>query len=868
MPKVSFIIPLYNGLALTQVCLRTLQETIPAGLAHEIIFVDDGSTDGTRDWLTTLDPSIQVVLNPTNRGYAETNNNGAKLASGDYLALINSDLELLPGWLEPMMEALDQDASLAIVGNVQRRVVDEAIDHAGIRFCANAKLEHIRELPSPASIRRQPLRFVPAVTAACCLVRREVFMAPRRDGIIPGQPGFRVSYKNGGEDVDLCLEQIQRGYRVGVRLDSVVRHHVSASRGKARPHDEANSRNLFGYWRGLIINLCVSDWARQKIAQWRTDRSSVPPRTLLTALACHFGLSRKTPRIAWLEIGSAIFYEELHWRRTLGLPRPPASDNASDYVLKGLREDSLQHETQAFRERIQLRLPAGTVERNLFVNGFVLPPTSGRPETEGPLGLRLSVNGHSATTVFPLPDGHFNAGVDRPMVVTDEPIEFEVQLLGAERQNLFAWLARITRSLPLPASTRQFLEAHRPQLKNRRVRISQILADDEVIYDFKKRRPLRINRRQTQDFPMGLNVVGWFRAELGIGESARCMARATVAAGLDHAFVDMKLPCLNRMGDDTFTAQLQKTNPYRVNVFHIDPPVSRDIDHHHGDSFRNERYNVAYWAWELPEFPDAWVAACEFYNEIWTPSAFCRDAIAAKTPLPVHVMPHAIEFAEPVGDQRPRFKLPTDRTAFLFLYDLNSYQERKNPHAVIEAYRQAFPDETGVHLVIKTQNPERNPETYARLQKALSGLSHTTLITETLSREDVHALEAACDVFVSLHRSEGFGLAVAECMYLGKPVISTDWSATAEFVNPDNGCPVAVDLIELTETHGPYEKGQIWANPRVPDAAAAMRRLAADPELRARLGAAAARTIRERFAPAVVGGLYAKRLAAMRLWPD
>ncbi|WP_221032964.1 glycosyltransferase [Actomonas aquatica] len=870
MPKVSFIIPLYNSLPLTQACLRTLRETLPTDLDHEIIFVDDGSTDGTRDWLKTLrdDPAIQVILNEVNCGYADSNNKGAHRATGEFLALVNSDLEFLPCWLEPMLHALETDPSLAIVGNVQRRVSDHAIDHAGIRFRANAKLEHIQQLPSAASIRKKPVRFVPAVTAACCLVRRDLFMAPRRDGIIPAQPGFRVSYRNGGEDVDLCLEQLQRGYRIGVCLNSVVLHHVSASRGKGRPNDEANSRNLFGYWRGQIINLCAADWAREKLAAWRADRASVPTRVALTALAYRLGLTNRTPRVAWLEIGSAIFYEELHWRKALGLPRPPASEDAGDYVLQKLQEDNLQHETRAFREAFQLRLPPGTVEKNIFFNGFVLPPTKDRPETHGDLGLRLLINGLPAGTHFPLPEGHFNVGVNRPLVVTDEPVDVRVELIGAERQNLLAWLGRVTRGLPLPGAWRQFLEAHRAQLKNRRVRVSQILADDAVVYDFKKRRPLRINRRETKDYPLGLNVVGWFRAELGIGESARCMARATAAAGLDHAFVDMKLPCLNRMGDDTFTAQLQKTNPYRVNVFHIDPPVSRDIDHHHGDNFRHERYNIAYWAWELPEFPDDWVAACEFYDEIWTPSAFCREAIAAKTPLPVHVMPHAIEFAEPVGDQRGRFNLPTDRTTFLFLYDLNSYQERKNPHAVIEAYRQAFPDEAGVHLVIKTQNPERNPETYARLQKALAGLSHTTLITETLSREDVHALEAACDVFVSLHRSEGFGLAVAECMYLGKPVISTDWSATAEFVDADNGCPVPVDLIELTETHGPYQQGQIWANPRVPAAAEAMRRLAADPALRTRLGANAARTIRERFAPSVVGGLYAKRLDAMRLWPD
>jgi glycosyltransferase involved in cell wall biosynthesis len=204
----------------------------------------------------------------------------------------------------------------------------------------------------------------------------------------------------------------------------------------------------------------------------------------------------------------------------------------------------------------------------------------------------------------------------------------------------------------------------------------------------------------------------------------------------------------------------------------------------------------------------------------------------------------------------------------LFLYDLNSYQERKNPHAVIEAYRRAFPDEAGVQLVIKTQNPERNPEAYQKLKNVLNGLTHTTLIDRTLSREDVHRLEAACDVFVSLHRSEGFGLAVAEAMFVGKPVISTDWSATSEFVNNGNGFPIPYDLIELSETHGPYEKGQVWANPRLDDAVTAMQTVAALPDRGKSKGEQGARDIRAHFSPQVVGEGYAKRLAAMDLWPE
>ncbi len=860
MIKVSFIIPLYNGLELTKTCLRTLQETLPAGLSHEIIFVDDGSTDGSREWIQTLPPPCRYLINQENLRFAGSNNRGAEAAKGEYLALLNNDLELLPGWIEPMLGALEEDRSIALIGNVQRRVDNNEVDHAGIRFRANAKLEHTRDLPRASSIKRKPIRYVPAVTAACCLVRRKVF--------IETGGGFQKEFINGGEDVDLCLALADRGQRVAIALNSVVRHHVSAARGKARPHDEANSRRLFGRWRGEIINLCAADWARQKIQQWRSGITSVPYRTLLRALAYRTGLIKAVPREAWVEVGSSIFYEEIHWRKTLGIERPPAGDDPTAYELRGLRRDDIHYKSYSFRNKFTVVFAPGTIERNVFINGFIMPPTKDRPETDGELGLRLTINGVQTEEFFPIDGTNYNCGIDRPMVVMDEPVELAVEIIGTAREDFLAWAGRITQRWLLPRKWRLVLEAHRPQLKNRRLRVNQILCDERPIYDFSHRQPLRVNRKEKKDYPLGLNVVGWFRAELGIGESARCMARATAAAEMPHALVDMKLPCLNRMGDNTYAAKLQSTNPYRVNVFHIDPPVSGDIDHHHGVPFRRDRHNVAYWAWELPEFPDAWVDAVQYYDEVWCPSAFVRDAIAAKVPLPVLVMPHAIDFAPPIGGQKPRFSLPEDRICFLFLYDLNSYQERKNPHAVIDAYRAAFPDEHGVQLVIKTQNPERNPEAYHKLKTALNGLEHTTLIAETLSREDVHNLEAACDAFVSLHRSEGFGLAVAECMFLGKPVISTDWSATAEFVSGETGYPVPFDLIELSETHGPYEKGQIWANPRIEAAADLMQHVVQHPGEARRRGARAAAYIREHYSPAAIGRRYANRLAASRLWPD
>jgi len=120
-----------------------------------------------------------------------------------------------------------------------------------------------------------------------------------------------------------------------------------------------------------------------------------------------------------------------------------------------------------------------------------------------------------------------------------------------------------------------------------------------------------------------VNLVGWFRGELGIGESVRCMTKACDAAGLSTALVELKLNCLNRNADTTYVARLQEANPYPVNIFHLDPPVSQDIDHHHGRAFRADRYNIAYWAWELPEFPDGWVDRHRFFDEIWWPLRVC-----------------------------------------------------------------------------------------------------------------------------------------------------------------------------------------------------------------------------------------------------
>src|SRR5206468_3914446 len=156
-----------------------------------------------------------------------------------------------------------------------------------------------------------------------------------------------------------------------------------------------------------------------------------------------------------------------------------------------------------------------------------------------------------------------------------------------------------------------------------------------------------------------------FRAALGVAEMARCMVRAADAVRLPTALVELKINCLNGRNDDSFTSRLQEKNPHPVNVFHLDAPQAEEIDHHHGKAFRAGHYNIAFWAWELMEFPDSRVRHHRLFDEIWCLSEFTRTAIAAKVPKPVLAMPLAIDFPVPRGELRAKFGLP-ERT-FLFL---------------------------------------------------------------------------------------------------------------------------------------------------------------------------------------------------------
>lgn len=235
--QVSFIIPVFNQLAHTQACVESLRPHTPATIPHEVILVDDGSDAETQDYLRSLPPPFRCLFNESNQGFAVSTNRGAREASGEWLCLLNNDTELTPGALEAMLAVRTAHPDAGIIGSVQVTTDGSTVDHAGIDFIDGGYPRHRRiELASLAS--EPDYVAVPAVTAACCLVPRHWFVT---------MGGLDESYRNGFEDVDLCLRAREAGWKIYVANRAIIKHAVSTSEGRGA-HEFRNARRFLSRW--------------------------------------------------------------------------------------------------------------------------------------------------------------------------------------------------------------------------------------------------------------------------------------------------------------------------------------------------------------------------------------------------------------------------------------------------------------------------------------------------------------------------------------------------------------------------------------------------------------------------------------------
>ena len=365
--------------------------------------------------------------------------------------------------------------------------------------------------------------------------------------------------------------------------------------------------------------------------------------------------------------------------------------------------------------------------------------------------------------------------------------------------------------------------------------------------------------------PWGVGVFGYFTAESGIGEGARSSALSLEAAGVPVKAINVEVGAFANQ-ESSFKVADEQDNPFVVNLVHLNADHVAMLPDRIGPANYAGRYTIGFWAWELAEFPDALTPAFEAVHEVWVPSSYVAEAVGAKTKKPVQVMPHRVVAGPPAAISREKFGMAEDAVVFLTALDFNSFLERKNILGVIGAFRAAFAEGgPKVQLVIKAHGGASSFRTpRAQLLEAVGSDPRITVIDRVMPRTEVTELQAAADVFVSLHRAEGFGLPIAECMALGKLVIATNYSGSTDFVGPDCALPVPYRLVEVGEKAYPLGGGQRWADPDLAEAARLMRLAVDDSGLRARLGAAAAERVRRTLSGEVVGARMAARLDEIR----
>src|ERR687886_725341 len=361
----------------------------------------------------------------------------------------------------------------------------------------------------------------------------------------------------------------------------------------------------------------------------------------------------------------------------------------------------------------------------------------------------------------------------------------------------------------------------------------------------------------------GVNVAGYFRSVLGVGELGRQVVDALRSQGVRIAPVGLVAGASRQ--EEEFRDEGPSNAPYSTNLMAVNADVLPAFAKQMGPGFFMNRYSIAVWAWEVAPFPERYLEAFDYVDEVWVISRYMARILEPVSPVPVLTVPLPVEVPRFEPRSRADLRLP-EGFLFLFAFDYNSVFERKNPIAVIEAFASAFEPGSGPSLVVKSISHERFPEKHRMLLEAAAGHPDVHVIDAVLPRAQKDAMMASCDCYVSLHRSEGFGYTLAEAMWHGKPVIGTGFSGNLDYMTPENSYLVDYRLVRVGEGAGPYPPDGEWAAPDTAHAARLMREVAADPAAARERGRRGQRELRLSHSRAAAGRVMARRLARAEAW--
>ncbi|KMQ67171.1 hypothetical protein ACM39_15470 [Chryseobacterium sp. FH2] len=358
----------------------------------------------------------------------------------------------------------------------------------------------------------------------------------------------------------------------------------------------------------------------------------------------------------------------------------------------------------------------------------------------------------------------------------------------------------------------------------------------------------------------GVNMSGFFNAEIGFGEAIRSNLNALKKVGVPAKPINFNLNVRNRLNDTSVSFD-DNVNNYPVNIVHLNMDAILSFLQEKSSDYFKGKYNIGYWAWEMEEFPDIYAEYFKFYDEIWTCSRYCLDSMSLKSPIPVVNIPHPIDIKTEDIDTNFETGIPDDCFNFLFVFDYNSLIERKNPVGLIDAYEKAFGiNNQKVKLILKTSLSNQHSKSKRKVVERIGDNKSIIYKEEMLRRPELLALINKADCYISLHRSEGFGLTMAEAMALGKPVIATGYSGNLDFTNTNNSFLVKYKMVKHEVDLSVLPKNNYWSEPNTDHAAELMKFVFENQDQAFEIGKKAKEDIQTYFSLEAIGTRMKTRL--------
>ncbi|MEP1766940.1 MAG: glycosyltransferase [Sulfitobacter sp.] len=368
-----------------------------------------------------------------------------------------------------------------------------------------------------------------------------------------------------------------------------------------------------------------------------------------------------------------------------------------------------------------------------------------------------------------------------------------------------------------------------------------------------------------------VQLIGPLAKASGLGQATRLSADIMRTTGLDIRGVDFDLdnPAPEGFSSDTM---IEEYGPAKINMIHLNAESTPLAFAYQPDVFSGA-YNIGYFFWELDKPAYCHYLGMDMLDEIWVSTEYGVEIYEKDADgKPVINVGMCYEDNSDITreDSRDfverRFQFDESHFVCLVAFDSFSFVQRKNPVSVLKAFQQAFEGVPNARLVVKTQNRDSvfdsvQVNLWDQVDTIITADPRIIVMNETLSYHDLLRLKRGSDVYVSLHKSEGWGFGMIEAMNLGVPVVCTAYSGNMDFCSDETAW--LVDFEETLLRQEDYifvRKGSIWAEPSVDHAAQQLRAAYDNPNQRIARAQAAQDYIKANFSTEAIGQRYGTRL--------